>query len=194
MLTKIILSGALLALSATSLAQQVPEAPVGYSGALIEYSQDSVTLKDKEGHVTTVALTPGWTVSTARHLSSEAIKPGSFIATANTNVDANTGQSTELRIFEPGYKPEEGTHAMPQPNTSMTHGTVKTATSGAAGLDLEVVYPNGSRHIIVPPAVKVTGYDLHDRSTLKPGVIVTAITRKGSDGVPRAGRLVMATP
>jgi len=194
MAKSILLSASLILLSAASLAQQVPEAPVGYTGALVEYSDNSVTLKDKEGKVTHVAMLPGWTVSTAKQLSSAAIEPGSFVATANTNVDAHSGRSTELRIFEPGYKPEEGTHAMPRPNTSMTHGTVKSASKGASGVELEVIYPNGSRRIIVPPEVKVTGYDVHERSSLRPGATVTAVTRKGSDGVPRAGRLVMANP
>jgi hypothetical protein len=188
------LSAAFLAFSAASLAQQVPEAPVGYTGALTEYSEGSVTLRDKDGNLVKVAMTPGWTVSTARVLSAAAITPGSFVATANTNVDANTGKSTELRVFEPGYRPEEGTHSIAQPNTSMTHGTVKAANQSARGLELDVVYPNGSRHIIVAPEVKVTGYEVHERSTLKPGVVVTAVTRKGPDGVRRAGRLVMASP
>jgi len=187
-----ILCIALLTVSLPCWAQP-PEPPVGYSGALVEYSDTSVTLKDnKAGKVINVAMTPGWFVSTAKDLTLEAIKPGSFVATANTNVDAHTGKATELRIFEAGYRPEEGTHEIARPNTSMTHGTVDTATQHDTGLELAVVYPSGSRRIIVPPDVKVTGYDVHERSVLKPGATVTAITRKGSDGVPRAGRLLLS--
>jgi hypothetical protein len=192
MFKSLILSAAFLTMSATALAQQAP--PTGFSGALVEYSDASVTLKDKDGKVVTVAMTPGWFVSSARTLNSDAIKPGSFVATANTNVDANTGKSTELRIMEPNYRPEEGTHLMQQENVSMTHGTVKTATKSAAGVELEVVYAGGSRHLIVAPEVKVTGYDVHPRSVLKPGVKVGAVARKDVDGVLRAGRLNIDPP
>ncbi len=196
MLKSLILSAAFLTLSATALAQGVPQAPpAGFSGALVEYSDTSVTLRNKEGKVITVAMTPGWFVSSPRQLNSDAIKPGSFVATANTNIDANTGKSTELRIMEPNYRPEEGTHLMEgQPNTSMTHGTVKTATRSAAGVELDVVYPDGSRHLIVPTDVKVTGYDLYERSVLKQGMNVGAVARKGPDGVLRAGRLTISPP
>ena len=185
------LSATVLALSAVALAQQGPQAPpAGFSGALVEYSDSSVTLKDKDDKVITIEMKPGWFVSSARQVTSDAIKPGSFIATANINVDANTGKSTELRIMEPNYRPEEGTHLMQgQTNTSMTHGTVSTTTKSAAGVELEVVYPGGSRHLIIAPEVKVTGYDVHPRSVLKPGIKVGAVARKDADGVLRAGRL-----
>jgi hypothetical protein len=196
MFKRLVLGAAFLTLSTVTLAQQVPQPPpVGFSGALIEYSDTSVTLKDKQGKVITVAMTPGWFVSSARELNADAIKAGNFVASANTNVNANTGQAKELRIFEPGYRPEEGTHLMQgQANTSMTHGTVKTITKGADGAELEVVYTDGSRHLIVPSDVKVTGYDVYDRGTLKPGIRVSAVARKGIDGILRAGRLTVASP
>jgi hypothetical protein len=179
-----------------ALAQlHVQEPPVGYSGSLIEFSADRVTLRDKDGKVVEVAMTPSWTISSVRSLDAGAIKPGSFVATANTVVDDHSGRSTELRIFEPGYRPEEGTHLMAQQsNTAMTHGTVASVTRGTEGVELEVTYPGGSRHIIVPPDVKITGYDLQDRKVLKPGVRVSAVARKGPDGVLRAGRLVLSQP
>ena len=75
-------------------------------------SDGSVTLKDKEGKTVVIQMTAGWTVSIARMADAGGIKPGSFVATANALVDANSGKSTELRVLEPGYRPEEGTHGM----------------------------------------------------------------------------------
>jgi hypothetical protein len=197
MFKSLFLSAAFLTLSVTALAQQGPQAPpVGFSGALVEYSDTSVTLKDKDGKVVTVGMTPGWFVSSPKKITADVVKPGDFVATANTNVDANTGKSTELRVMEPNYRPEEGTHLMEgRPNTSMTHGTVKKTTKGSAGLELDVAYSNGgSRRIIVPPEINVTGYDVYDRSVLKPGMNVSAVTRKSADGVLRGGRLTIASP
>jgi ribosomal protein S11 len=72
---------------------------------LLAYTDDSVTLKDKDGKEVVVAMTPGWTVSRPRSLPATAVKPGDFVATANKVVDEHTGQAVELRIMEPGYRP-----------------------------------------------------------------------------------------
>ena len=124
MFKPLILSAALLTLSATALGQQAP--PAGFNGSVVGYTDNSVTLKDKDGKDVTVAMTPGWFVSSPKKITADAVKTGDFVATANTNIDANTGKSTELRIMEPNYRPEEGTHLMGgRENVSMTHGTVK---------------------------------------------------------------------
>ena len=199
---KTILAALLLAVPVTVSAQApapaagqrvVPESPRGVSGAYIASTETQVGLKVANGE-TNVALNRGWTLSTQRTTTADAIKPGDFIASTQADVDANSGKASELRIFEPGYQPEIGTHAMPAPNTSITHGTVTKSTKTKAGQQLVVTYPGGSRNILVPPGVKVTAYDLRDRSTLKPGDWVGAVTRRGPDDVFRAGRLVLSDP
>ena len=74
----------------------------------------------------------------------------------------------------------------------MTHGTVASADKTSAGMELNVTWPDGSRRIIVPSDITVTFFDPLDRKTLKPGASVSGVTRKGTDGVYRAGRLVVA--
>jgi hypothetical protein len=119
----------------------------------------------------------------------ESIKPGSFVATANTNIDADTGKSIELRVFEPGNKGGEGSRPMAQANTTMTNATVQTVTKGAQGRELVVAYPGGTRHIIVPPDVQVIGSFPIDRDSIKPGDAISAFGVKGDDGVARATRV-----
>jgi hypothetical protein len=170
---------------------QVPESPRGYTGAVVSTGEEAVVLRLKDDSVVTVGMTKGWTAGTSRIVTVDAVKPGDFVATINTNVDAGIGKANELRIFEPGYRPEVGTHAMPTPNTSITHGTVKESRAAAAGTELDIVYPDGQRRIIVPTGLKVIAYDLRDRSLAKPGVTVTAVTRRGADDVWRAGRLLV---
>jgi hypothetical protein len=155
---------------------------------------DSATLQDKDGKNFAVQMTPGWTVSVNKPVDAGAIKPGSFIATTNTVVSPSTGRSTEVRILEPGYRPEEGTHAVSQTNPNMmTHGTVKTASATDAGVELEVTYPGGSRFLLVPPNVPVTLSEMLDKSVLKPGVAINGVTRTGADGVERASRLQLVS-
>src|SRR3954470_24311533 len=93
-------------IAAMGLMGQAPEAPVGHSGSAVSYADDSVTLTEKDGKTVTVAMTPGWAVVIAKPLPAASIKPGDFVATANRDDGLDSGTSTELRILNPGYRPE----------------------------------------------------------------------------------------
>jgi hypothetical protein len=195
MLKPLILAAALAAAPALALAQPAggaggpPPAFTRYAGTVTAVAADHLTIKQQDGKTAEVPLSPTWTAVATRPVDIESIKPGSFVATANTNIDANTGKSIELRIFEPGNKGGEGSRAMAQPNTTMTNATVQTVTKGAQGRELVVYYPGGTRHIIVPPDVQVIGNFPIDRDSLKPGDEISALGVKGDDGVARATRV-----
>jgi hypothetical protein len=184
------------ALASMALAQGAP--PAGppaftrYAGTVTAVAADHLTIKDKDGKTSEVPLATTWTAVATRPVDIEAIKPGSFVATANTNIDATTGKSIELRVFEPGNKLGEGSNPMAQPNTTMTNATVQTVTKGAQGRELVVAYPGGTRHIIVPPEVQVIGNFPIDRDSIKPGEDISAFGVKGADGVARVTRVQVA--
>ena len=169
----------------------VPESPVVITGAIVSVNRNIVRLKTKEG-VVAVHMKPGWTVVSSHPANATDIKPGDFIASNNLNVDPTSGTATELRIFEPSYRPEYGSHAMPTHGYTMTHALVASSTPSQEGQRLVVTYPAGTRNILVPPTIKVIGYTIEDHRLAKPGTIVTAVTRKDPDGVARAGRVVLA--
>lgn len=196
MLKALILAAGLAAAPALALAQPAPTgAPPAftrYAGTVTAVAADHLTIKAKDGQTSDVPLSRTWTAVATRPVDIEAIKPGSFVATANTNVDATTGKSIELRIFEPGNKGGEGSFPMQQPNTTMTNATVQTVTKGAQGRELVVAYPGGTRHIIVPPDVQVIGAFPIDRDSLKPGDEISAFAVQGDDGVARVTRVQVA--
>jgi hypothetical protein len=180
----------LVALLVTASPAPAQNPPKGFSGSFVSLNGDTVTLQDKDGKTFTVEMTPGWTVSANRAGSPADIKPGDFVATTNVPLDETTGKSTELRILEPGYRPEQGTHAVSPTNPNrMTHGTVKSIAKVTDGVELEIAYPAGSRIILVAAAVPVTISDPLDKTILKPGQIVGGVTRPGPDGIQRASRL-----
>ena len=181
--------GLAAAIAILALTAQAPEAPVGHSGSAVSYTDDSVTLTEKDGKTVTVAMTPGWTVVIAKPVPAASIKPGDFVATANRDTGPDSGTSTELRILNPGYRPENSTHPMGPPAMSMTHGTVAASAATPAGQALTVTFPAGSRHITVPADVKVVGYDVHERDWLKPGTAITIAARRAPDNVYRASRV-----
>ena len=188
-----ILSAAMLVLPAAALAQApAPPAFVVLRGVVTAASDDSVTIKGADGKDTVMPLVKTWTVVGTKPVDPDTIKPGSFVATANTNIDANNGKSTELRIFEPGNKGGEGSRPMAQPNTTMTNATVTKVTKAVQGRGIDVTYPGGVRHIIVPPDMPVIGNFPLEHSAVKPGVTVVAIGAKGADGVVRGTRVQIA--
>jgi hypothetical protein len=196
MFKPLILVAGLVAAPALALAQPggggAPPAFTRYAGTVTAVAADHLTIKAQDGKTTDVPLSRTWTAVATRPVDIESIKPGSFVATANTNIDATTGKSIELRIFEPGNKGGEGSFPMQQPNTTMTNATVQTVTKGAQGRELVVAYPGGTRHIVVPPDVQVIGNFPIDRDTIKPGDEISAFGVKGEDGVARAARVQVA--
>jgi hypothetical protein len=192
MLKSTSLALSLTLLAGAALAQAPAPAPpraAPVSGVVTAVSADSVTVKSDDGKITVLPLVRTWTAVTTRPVDIENIKPGSFVATANTNIDEKNGKSIELRLFEPGSKLGEGSRPMPQPNTTMTNGTVQTVKKGPGGRELDVSYPGGVRHIIVPPDVQVIGSLPASRDAVKPGVRISAFAPKGDDGVARGTRI-----
>jgi len=196
MFKPLILAAGLAVAPALALAQPAaparPPAFTRYAGTVTAVAEDHLTIKAQDGQTTDVPLSRTWTAVATRPVDIETIKPGSFVATANTDIDATTGKSIELRIFEPGNKGGEGSFPMQQPHTTMTNATVQTVTKGAQGRELVVAYPGGTRHIIVPPDVQVIGNFPVDRDSIKAGDEISAFGVKGDDGVARVTRVQVA--
>ena len=198
-----LLAAALLATSACVAAADPPppapaapravrEPPRGVSGTVVSVSGDTIVLHTKEGADISVPMTPGWTVSIPRKATAAEIRMGDFIGSASHDLGPDRGRANELRVFEPGYRPEYGTHAIAMPETSMTHGFVFAIRKAEGGTELEIAYPDGRRAILLPDGVGVTISDLKDRSVLKPGTAVSSVTRRGADDVFRASRMVLS--
>jgi hypothetical protein len=191
---------ALVAISAFSLAVSavaqpgriVQEPPRGVSGTVVSLAEESVVLKQADGATKTVAMTKGWTVGKLRKAMIDELRLGDFIGSANADLGPDSGRANELRVFEPGYQPEYGTHAIATAGTSMTHGFVFDIAKRAEGTLLDIAYPGGHRAVLVAQAMSITITDLQPRASAAPGVAVSAVTRAGSDGVHRASRLVLA--
>jgi hypothetical protein len=142
----------------------------------------------------TVDLTPETVIMTARKGTLADIQPGSFIGTTNVPSDDGVGSSTEVHIFPPGIEMGEGDRPMPAApgsnNTSrMTNGTVSSAgpatdgsrmTNGAVGavsgdaggIEMDVAYQGGKRHIVVSPNTPVQVMSLASPKLLKEGAAV----------------------
>lgn len=175
-------------------ARIVQAPPKGVSGIIVAVAEDHVIVKQKDGKAIEVVMTPRWTISTLRTAPFSELAIGDFIGSASYDLGPEFGRANELRIFEPGYRPEYGTHAIATPSTSMTHGFVFGIKKRHDGHVIEVAYPEGRRLILVPDALPITVSDPLPRSAATPGQDVSLVMRPGVDGIYRASRLVIATP
>lgn len=160
-------------------------------GTVESVTADVLTLRDAQGAAVQMRLAPEWRVSVVAPIGVEAIQPGSFIGTTNVVQPDGSGRSVEVHVFPPGMKPGEGDRVMDEATgTKMTNGTVGQVVQAAGGSELDVAYPGGQRHIVVPPDVPIMSMMPGERDLVKPGTPVVVVTMAGADGVKMA-RFVM---
>jgi hypothetical protein len=86
-------------------------------------------------------------------------------------------------VFPPGVKAGEGHYGWDlRKGSMMTNGTVGKVTAGAKGRELDVSYPDGQRHIVVPKNVPIVQFTNGERSLIKPGIPAFLIVVKTADG------------
>lgn len=180
---RIAMAAAAMTLAAGAAWAQAPGAPPVVRGTVTAMDASSLTVKGAKG-VQKVALAPNWTVAVLKPVEPDAIKPGSFIGTAEMPQKDGTGKSLEVHVFPPGVKVGEGHYAWDKkPGSMMTNGTVGTVVAGKKGSrQLEVNYTYGKRTITVPknvPIVQITG---GTRAQVKPGIPVFMVVQRGAGG------------
>lgn len=164
----------------TALAQ----APPGVARGTIESLHgDTLVLKTYRGRAETIELAKNWTVTVLKPVSIDAIRPGSFIGTAEMPQGHGTGRSIEVHVFPPGEKYGAGHYAWNlRKGSMMTNGTVGRVTETRAGRVLMVTYPHGKRRIVVPKHIPIVEFTDGERSLVKPGVAAFLIVGKRPDG------------
>lgn len=176
-------------IACAQMATQGP--PTSFAGTFVSSAEDSITLRRDDGVQLILPMSQGWFVARARKGSISDIHAGTFIASRNLPVDADTGTSQEIRYYGDNYRPEYGTHMMSGTETAMTHGTVASVHATADATELLVTYPDGKRTLIVPKDISITGYDELGRDVLKPGTRIEVVSRKDADGILRAQRVTV---
>lgn len=152
-------------------------------GVVASVTATSLVVTGRDGKPVTVGLAPNWTVAVMKPIAVDAIQPGSFIGTTEMPQADGTGVSVEVHVFPPGVKMGEGHYPWDlQPGAMMTNGTVGTVTSVSGGRAIDVSYPSGTRHIVVPPNIPIVTFSPGDQALIKPGVSVFLVAAAGADG------------
>ena len=125
-------------------------------GKVVSLTADTLVVQPRHGKPQAVKLAPDWAVVVMKPVAADAIQPGSFIGTTEIERPDGVGHSLEVHVFPPGVKIGEGHYPWDlKPRSMMTNGTVGKVVPGSKGRMLEVAYPGGVRHILVPPGVPI---------------------------------------
>ena len=180
---------AALTLTAGAACAQAPAGPMIVRGKVASLEANTLTVKPQTGPNQIITLTPTWTVAVMKPVTPDAIKPGSFIGTAEMPQKDGSGRSLEVHVFPPGVKMGEGHYGWDlKKGSMMTNGTVGQVVAGKKGSrQMEVNYSYGKRTVTVPanvPIVEITG---GARDQIKPGVPVFLVVQKAAGGALMAG-------
>lgn len=160
------------------------QAPPGVARGTIEaLNGNTLTLKTESGRSETIELAPQWRVTVLKPVSIDAIKPGSFIGTAEMPQRNGTGRSLEVHVFPPGVKAGEGHYPWDlRKGSMMTNGTVGQVKSVRSGRELTVTYPHGERRLVVPKGVPIVEFTDGEHAQVKPGIPAFLIVAKSPAG------------
>ncbi len=155
-----------------------------------------------QGAPQTFALSPTTNIMVTHKGSLADIKAGTFLGTTNVPAADGTGSSTEVHIFPPGVKMGEGDRPMPAApgaaasrmtngtvsaasaagGTRMTNGAAGNVSGGSGGVQMDVAYQGGTRHIVVTPSTPISVMSAGTAEMLKPGTKVLVGHAPGPDG------------
>jgi len=176
-------TAATIALPALSALAQ-PPAQERVRGEVVAVTASTLTIKGRDGKSEDIALSPSWGVTLVTPVAVSAIQPGSFIGTTEVERPDGTGRSLEVHVFPAGVKMGEGHYDWDlKPNSKMTNGTVGKVAAGHKGQELDITYPTGQRHVVVPKNVPVVQMGPGDRTMVKPGAHVFIIAAKAPSGL-----------
>jgi hypothetical protein len=186
MITKLLLTGALIALLAVpAAAQQAGEGtPTRIRGTVEKLDGRALTVKTREGPQVTITLAPNGTVFYLVKKSLADVKAGDFVATTSAKGTDGKNHSVELRIFPEAMRGlGEGQYAWDlMPDSLMTNATVTGIAGVPQGRTLKVTYKGGESEIVVGPDTPIFGVGSGDATLLKPGAAIFIVALKKADG------------
>jgi len=174
--------------SSAATSAQNPAPPT--RGVVATFSGERLVVKDAHGVMKGFTVAPDARFLRLRLIDPSAIKPGSFVATANVSQPDGSGRSTEFRVFAPalrGLGEGHGPMAGEAPGTMMTNGTVSAeVVATPRGREMDITYGDpkgqGVRHVAIPEKVPIREMSVADRSEVKPGVAVEIRAEQAAGG------------
>lgn len=205
-----IVAAMLLVLAGAARAEQPPSpAAVRIRGVVGEVAGSGFTVRSADGRTATVRIAASTRFATVARAEPGSIARNEFVGTAAVPQSGGSLRALEVHVFPESMRGTgEGHHPWDlEAGSSMTNGTVagvasrsmapstmtnanvSSASKGAGGVTLVLMYPGGQQTVVVPEGTPVVRLAPADRSVLVPGARVFAIGPEGAGGSVDATRV-----
>jgi hypothetical protein len=184
----------LLALVAATVQAQTT-GNVRARGTITGLEGNVLKVKSRDGKDLSIQLPDNATISAAKAVTLEDIKPGDFVGPASIKRPDGSLVAISLQVFPAalrGVVPEGHTQWDLEPDSMMTNATVARVAQSAGGRELTLEYKGGSQKIIVPEGIPMFTTVPGDRSLLVPGAYIVTNARVSEDGKLSTSRLTVS--
>ncbi len=181
----------LAAVSAVAVAQAPANPPVRIRGTVERIDGTNLTIKANNGQSMNVKLADNYVVVGIAKASLADVASGKFIGTTTVGERNGALVALEVHIFPENMRGTgEGHYDWDlRPDSKMTNANVANVTSMGKDRVLTVQYKGGEKKVLVPEKAVIVSFTPTERSALKPGAPVFAVTQRQPDGSLTAARV-----
>ncbi len=189
--TRVTLAALLIAAVSAVAVAQAPSPPVRIRGTVEKIDGTKLTIKANNGQSMNVKLADNYTVMGIAKASLADIAGGKFIGTTTLGERNGALVALEVHIFPENMRGTgEGHYDWDlRPDSKMTNANVANVTSMGKDRVLTVQYKGGEKKVLVPEKAVIVSFTPTERSALKPGAPVFAVTQRQPDGSLTAARV-----
>src|SRR2546422_7657356 len=179
------------AVSTVAIAQAPANPPVRIRGTVERIDRTHLIVKTNTGQSMNVKLADNFVVMGIAKASLSDIASGKFIGTTTVGERDGALVALEVHIFPENMRGTgEGHYDWDlRPTSKMTNANVANVTSMGKDRVLTVQYKGGEKKVLVPEKAVIVSFTPAERSELKPGAKVFAVTQRQPDGSLTAARV-----
>jgi hypothetical protein len=185
---KRILAAVLLLVSSAALAQAPQQ--VRIRGTVEKLEGNTMVVKTAAGQAT-VKLADNYGVMGVAKSSLSEVQSGRYIGTTTVGERNGALVALEIHIFPEAMRGVgEGYRDWDlRPNSKMTNAAVADIASVGKDRVMTLKYKDGEKKVLVPENATVVAFQPTEKSSLKPGAHIFAVTQKQPDGSLTAARV-----
>jgi hypothetical protein len=181
----------LIAVTAVAVAQAPANPPVRIRGTVEKIEGTNLTIKASSGQSMSVKLTDNFAVMGIAKAGLADVASGKFIGTTTVGERNGALVALEVHIFPDNMRGTgEGHYDWDlRPDSKMTNANVANVVAMGKDKVLTVQYKGGEKKVLVPETAVIVSFTPADRSELKVGAKVFAVTQRQPDGSLTAARV-----
>ena len=183
---------ALAFVATDAAAQQAPSVQV--RGEVSSVDGRQLTIQTGDGQVVRVGLAPDARIFAMAPAKAEAIGPEAVVGVVGpSRTDERITASTVVIFPDALNGPSEGYFTWdPDPDSTLRHGSVRSAEAGPQGRVITLAYPQGGATAVIPPEAAVVTLEPGDPSLLRQGAnVFIPSAERHQDGSFAAGALAV---